>query len=390
MGMMIKHRVGIIGSGFIGKGLVKALNLFDDMDVVKVMTRTQLGERSDFPYPHLLTNSIEDCIEHSDVIVECTGDVLFGTEMIAKVMDAGIPVVTMNTELQVTTGSYFAGKGFITEAEGDQPGCIAALRENVLQMGFEPLVYGNIKGFLNPTPSFEDMLYWSKRNKISLEMVTSFTDGTKVEFEQTLIANAFQSKLLPSGITGIISEDLRDGANALAIEAERLGSPISDYVLSSKAPAGVFITAKHLDTAGQRDALHYMKLGEGPYYTLIMPFHLCHLEVMKTIRRVVEKKEILLNNTCTPSYSMGAVVKKRIAAGTTIKRGIGSFEVRGRALRIEDMPNHIPIGLLEQATIIKPMEEGEFLTFADVDIPDSLAYRAWMKTREQSLIPHGL
>ncbi len=388
--MIMKQRVGIIGSGFIGKGLVKALNLMDDMEVIKVMTRTRIDGRSDFPYPDLLTNSIEDCIEHSDVIVECTGDVLFGTEMIARVMESGIPVLTMNTELQVTTGSYFAGKGFITEAEGDQPGCIAALRENALQMGFEPLVYGNIKGFLNPNPSPEDMYYWSKRNKISLEMVTSFTDGTKVEFEQTLVANAFQTKLMPNGIYGVASEDLNEGANALASEAERLGYPISDYVLSGKAPAGVFITAKHRDMEGQRDALHYMKLGEGPYYTLIMPFHLCHLEVVKTIRRVLEKKEVLLNNTSTPSYSMGAVAKKELAVGTRIKRGIGSFEVRGRALKIDDMPNHIPIGLMEQATIIRPVEAGEMLTFADVDIPDSLAYQAWMKTREQSILPQGI
>ncbi len=388
--MIMKQRVGVIGSGFIGKGLVKALNLMDDMEVIKVMTRTKIDGRIDFPYPDLLTNSIEDCIENSDVIVECTGDVLFGTEMIAKVMESGIPVVTMNTELQVTTGSYFAGKGFITEAEGDQPGCIAALRENALQMGFEPLVYGNIKGFLNPNPSPEDMYYWSKRNKISLEMVTSFTDGTKVEFEQTLVANAFQTKLMPNGIYGVASDDLNEGANVLASEAERLGYPISDYVLSGKAPAGVFITAKHRDMEGQRDSLHYMKLGEGPYYTIIMPFHLCHLEVVKTIRRVLEKREVLLNNTSTPSYSMGAVAKKELAVGTPIKRGIGSFEVRGRALKIDDMPNHIPIGLMEQATIIRPVEAGEMLTFADVDIPDSLAYQAWMKTREQSILPQGI
>lgn len=387
---MMKHRVGIIGSGFIGKGLVKALTLMEDVEVMKVVTRTRIDGRNDFPYPHLLTNSIEDCIEHSDVIVECTGDVLFGTEMIAKVMESDIPVVTMNTELQVTTGSYFAGKGFITEAEGDQPGCIAALRENVLQMGFEPLVYGNIKGFLNSNPSPEDMHYWSRRNKISLEMVTSFTDGTKVEFEQTLVANAFQTKLLPDGILGVASEDLNEGADVLALKAERLGFPISDYVLSGKAPAGVFITAKHLDMEGQREALQYMKLGEGPYYTLTMPFHLCHLEVVKTIRRVLEQKGVLLNNTSSPSYSMGAIAKKSLPVGTPIKRGIGSFEVRGRALKIEDTPNHIPIGLMEQATIIRPIEAGEMLTFADVDIPDSLAYQAWMKTRERIILPQGI
>ncbi|QFK73206.1 NAD(P)-dependent oxidoreductase [Pradoshia sp. D12] len=382
----MKQRVGIIGSGFIGKGLVNALHLFNDIEVTKVLTRSRVDTRGDYRYPDLLTHSVDEVIEHSDVIVECTGDVLFGTDMIAKVMEAGIPVVTMNTELQVTTGSYFAKRGYITEAEGDQPGCLAALRENVLQMGFEPMVFGNIKGFLNPNPSPKDMLYWSNRNKISLEMVTSFTDGTKVEFEQTLVANGLNTKFLPSGIMGISAEDLQEGANALALEADQLGYPISDYVLSSKAPAGVFITAKHLDMQGQRNALQYMKLGDGPYYTIIQPFHLCHLEVVKTIRRVFEKKEVLLNNSCFPSYSMGSIAKKKLNIGTVINRGIGSFEVRGKALKIEDEPNHIPIGLLDSVRIIKPVEEGEILTFSHVEIDDSLAYRAWMEIKEQSIL----
>ena len=55
-----------------------------------------------------------------------------------QVIKAGLPVVTMDAELQVTTGSYFAKKGFITEAEGDQPGCLAALDEEARQMGFLP------------------------------------------------------------------------------------------------------------------------------------------------------------------------------------------------------------------------------------------------------------
>ena len=40
-------------------------------------------------------------------------------------------------------------------------------------MGFFPLVYGNIKGFLNYNPTMEDMKFWSKKNGISLNQVTS-------------------------------------------------------------------------------------------------------------------------------------------------------------------------------------------------------------------------
>ena len=33
------------------------------------------------------------------------------------------------------------------------------------------------------------MLHWSRRNGISLPMVTAFTDGTKLQIEQALVAN---------------------------------------------------------------------------------------------------------------------------------------------------------------------------------------------------------
>lgn len=71
----------------------------------------------------------------------------------------------MDAELHVTTGSYLTRKpGLITEAEGDQPGCLAALKEEALAMGFQILAYGNIKGFLKLNPSRDDMQYWSRHS----------------------------------------------------------------------------------------------------------------------------------------------------------------------------------------------------------------------------------
>ena len=124
------------------------------------------------------------------------------------VFEAGVPVVTINAELQVTTGSYLCGKGFLTEAEGEQPGSLAALREEALQMGFQPLVYGNMKGYLNHNPSPEDMAYWSKRQGISIEQTTSFTDGTKVQIEQVVVGNGFGATITRRGLEGLASTDL--------------------------------------------------------------------------------------------------------------------------------------------------------------------------------------
>ncbi|MCE7792513.1 NAD(P)-dependent oxidoreductase [Salipaludibacillus sp. CUR1] len=376
--------IGVAGTGFIARGLVYALESQDDLTVASVLTRRQMEEIKNFPDKSVLTNNVEQFIESSDLIVECSGDVIHGTAVIDKAISASLPVITMNSELQITTGSYFARRGFITEAEGDQPGSLAALKENVEQMGFKPLVYGNIKGFLNTNPSREDMLYWAERNGISLQMVTSFTDGTKVQIEQALAANGLQADIAAPGLLGFKAADINQGGTRLANEAARLNRPISDYLLCPKGPAGVFITATHDDI--QQQPLSYLKMGEGPYYTLVQTFHLCHLEIMKTIRRVLNGEGVLLNNTASPSISVAAIAKRKLFPGDKIIKGIGSFEVRGEAVKMKAEPEHIPIGLIADATVTRVVEEGQILTFSDAELPESLALKAWREVAGNALI----
>ena len=371
-------RIGVIGSGFVSKGFVMASDTQKDMAITKILTRTRIEERTDFPKQNMLTNSIDELINHSDIVVECSGDVIYATEIISRVMSEAIPVITMDSELQVTTGSYFAKLGFITEAEGDQPGSLAALHENVVQMGFKPLVYGNIKSFLNLTPKLSDMKYWARKQHISLDKVTSFTDGSKLQIEQALVANGLDAGIAVPGLIGIATDDLESGATILAKRAKEIGYPISDYLLSPKLPAGVFIVAEHEEH--QKDYLKYYKLGDGPFYVLLQAYHLCHLEIAKTIRRVINGGGILINNGRNPTISVAAIAKKRLNPGEKIKKGIGSFAVRGSAVRMAENRGHLPIGLLYNAVITKRVKAGEILSFDDVEIPDSLALRAWQET----------
>ncbi len=343
---------------------------YKDMVVSRVLTRRRIDSLADFPLSDRLTNSIDELLEHSDIIVECTGDVFFGTEVIERAFEAGLPVVTINAELQVTTGSYLSTKGLLTEAEGDQPGSLAALREEALQMGFRPLVYGNMKGYLNHNPSPQDMAYWSKRQGISIEQTTSFTDGTKVQIEQVVVGNGFGATISRRGLEGVPSTDLNLSGNVLGLLAEGIGQPIVDYVLPSGYPAGgVFLVCRHDED--QAPAIEYFKLGPGPYYVLTRPFHLCSLEVGKTLRRVLSGGGVLLNNGATPTLGVAAVAKRELRAGEMITRGIGGFDVRGEAVRLADELDHVPIGLLRNTVLKRAVEPGQLITFDDIEIQPS-------------------
>ena len=376
-------KIGIIGTGFIGKGLVQLILSKDEFLLSKILTRSDIEVREG-DLTKYFTNNIQELIENSDIIVECSGSVLYTAQTISKIMKYKIPVVTMNTEFHVTVGSYFVDKLFLTEGEGDQPGSIAALNEEAMMMGFKPKVYGNIKGFLNNNPTEDDMRYWAKKSNLSLDMVTSFTDGTKVQMEQAFVANGLGATILKKGLSGLEGFDMNEHGNTLAKEADMVGESISDYVISSEGPPGVFVTATH--DKQQQQALAYYKLGDGPYYTLVKPYHLPHLELYKTIVRVANGGDVLLNNSVAPTISVAAIAKKDLKTGSVITKAIGSFECRGEAIKIKDYPDHIPIGLMENATLLRDIGEGEVISFDDIKIQSNVAIEIWYEILEKALV----
>ncbi len=368
------HKIGLIGTGFIANGFARLLmNHHEDLEIVAVLTRRDLSTCGDFPLADKLTNSANELIDKSDLVVECSGDVIHATEIIDKVLQAKIPCVTMNSEFHVTTGSYFVDKGYLTEAEGDQPGCLAALHEDVIQMGFKPLVYGNMKGYLNHTPKKEDMVYWAEKQGFSLSQTTSFTDGTKLQIEQAFVANGMGTTITKTGMEGYTTDNLQDGAKELGRIADELGKPIADFVISQGQPPGVFITATHDES--EAGPLSNIKMGEGPYYVLVRNYHLCAIEIAKTVRRALAGGPVLLDNSKNPTISIAAIAKEEMKPGTTIQRAIGGFQVRGEAMKVSENRNHVPIGLLYNATVTKTLEPGQIITYDDIEIPDSLAAR---------------
>src|SRR5690606_28018965 len=197
--------------GGSARGLAKLISRRNDMVVSGILTRRKgliddLGVSQD-----LLTLFPEKLMDASDVIVVSTGDPIYSTKIIDLAFTYNLRVVTMDADTLVVSGSWLSQRGVFTEANGDQPGCLAALNKEVIQMGVKPLVYGNIKGYLNQIASLKDMFYWEREHGYSLGSVTSCTGWTKLQIEQCLVPNDLGLTIAKQGTIGIDTYKLENG-----------------------------------------------------------------------------------------------------------------------------------------------------------------------------------
>ena len=77
--------------------------------------------------------------------------------------------------------------------------------------------------------------------------------------------------------------------------------------------------------------------------------------------------------------SVASIAKRDLEAGDSIVSGIGGFEVRGEAVLLSDNIPHVPIGILENATVTRKVEAGKILTYDDIELEPSLALNITQK-----------
>ena len=360
--------IGLIGSGFIAKGFYRFIQARNDIKITRVLTRSDIKTRTDWP-EGVLTNNIDVVLGHSELIVECTGDTSYASECLAYILrhDPKI-VLTMNSELHITTGKYFYGKMPVFEAQGDQSGCMCAFDQEVREMGFRPLVYGNYKRYLNTNVGLEQALLWSKKNNISVDKTIAFTDGTKVEIENVLIANSLDA---------YFDDEIRNGGKLeqLIAKSKYTGKKFVDYFLDIDAPSGIFIATDH--QKDQDEYLKYLKF-DTKYQVLVRPFHFCHLEIYKSILDLMSgaypRRQNAMQSTIN-RYMVASLTKRPIKAGERIEMGLGSLDFRGIHHNYDR--KLVPITLLRDMVVKKDLPCDHVLSFSDVEYKGTLAVNIW-------------
>ncbi|MEM7336369.1 MAG: flagellar biosynthesis protein FlgA, partial [Chloroflexota bacterium] len=292
-------RVGLVGAGQMGTGLLSQVEKMDGIQIVAVADivpdqaelaykesdvddqlvyfleengtngdqRIQDGYRLAMRSAHTLVK-----LENLDVIVEATGV----PEVGAFVCEAAIlnhkHIVNMNVEADATIGYYLTQLAdqhnvVYSLAAGDEPGSIKEIYDFADALGFEIVAIGKGKNNpLNRASNPDTTATKAERQKMSAKMLASFEDGTKTMVEMTSIANAIG---YPPDIRGAHGPNVNVNQLADTFIPQTDGGIFSgagkvDYAVGDVAP-GVFVIITTDQPKIIRD-LNYLRLnGNGKY-----------------------------------------------------------------------------------------------------------------------------
>jgi predicted homoserine dehydrogenase-like protein len=396
-------RVGMIGAGFMGRGIaLQICNYVAGMELVAIANRkvenaARAYREAGIENIHEVNSpgSLEDNIRkgrHSitsdpgllcdaeaiDAIIEVTGTIEYSLHFVLRAIRNKKHIVLMNAELDGTLGPILkvhadrAGV-VITNSDGDQPGVEMNLFRFVKSIGVKPVLCGNIKGLHDPYRNPTTQEGFAKKWGQQPSMVTSFADGTKISFEQAIVANGTGMQVGRRGMFGPTVEPgtpLRSVVDQLyPLETLTAGPGIVDYVVGAEPGPGVFVLGTH-EHPVQKHYLNLYKLGEGPLYLFYTPYHLCHFEVPLTVARAVLFHDAALAPITGPKVDVVATAKIDLKAGTVLD-GLGEYMTYGLCENadVTRRDNLLPIGLALGCRLKKDIRKDQVLTRDDVVFP---------------------
>jgi predicted homoserine dehydrogenase-like protein len=310
-----------------------------------------------------------------DVIVDVTGSVEFGAQVAIEAFKHAKHVVLMNAEIDATIGPILqihAKKyGVILSAcDGDEPGLQINLYRWVKGLGLTPRVIGNVKGLQDPYRNPTTQKGFAEKWGQNPAMVTSFADGSKISFEQAIVANATGFVVQSRGMSR--GREYRDDVTKIGSlydidQVRKLGGVI-DYVVGTPLTK-IYVLAEHPDPK-QQHYLSLYKMGDGPLYSFFLPYHLVHFEVPSAIARVALFGDSLAKPLGGPVVEVCAVAKRDLKKGEVLD-DYGMYMTYGEAVNADEMcrNRYLPEGLVEGCLLKKDVAKDAVVTYNDVELP---------------------
>jgi len=398
-------KIGLIGAGQMGVDVVAQIKMMKGIDVVAIADIDKVKAKEAFEIAGLEGEVVEansaseadeaiargkrvctddfhlvTSMKQVEVMLEATGVPEVGAKAALLAAQNGQQLAMMNVETDITVGPllrwYAEKKGVLYAlAAGDEPAACKELYDFADALGFTIVAAG--KGKNNPLdrharPTDAAWSQEAARRGLNPNMLVEFVDGSKTMIEMAAVSNA--TGLVPDvcGMHGPrTSRDKLHETFALKEHGGVLNhTGVVDYGIGGVHP-GVFlvVTTEH---PRLRQALVYRDMGNGPYYTLFRPYHLCSIEVPLTCALLVIRQKSNMFPMNRLVSEVFAVAKQDLQPGDALD-GIGGCSFYGLIDKYEvaKAKNLLPIGLAKGATLVKPVKQDRPIRYDDVKLFES-------------------
>jgi predicted homoserine dehydrogenase-like protein len=412
-------RVGVVGAGQMGSGLIAQIERARGMEVsavadiavergVEALTkagRTDVTVETDVERAAELVEAgravvINDGLMMPRLPVDIVLEVSGVPEIAAQIAYASLvgkkDVALMTVEADVTVGLLLssianAGNQVYTICRGDEPVECVKLVEYAEDLGLTVVAAGKGKNNPNrPTDVPEDVAEEAARKGMNPRMLCEFTDGTKTQLEMAALSNATGIPVDVAGMHGpsCTVDELATKLIPAADGGILTNTPAVEYTVEGDVAPGIFVVVRSEDAVVTHE-LDYLKFGTGPYYAVYRPHHLASIEAHLSISEAVLNRAADFQ-TKTWRSEVTAKAKFDLKAGTVLE-GMGGHHVHGWTVDTEVAKelNAIPIGLVAGCVLKRDLEAGATLTYDDVEVDETRPLVA-MRRLQDALIRSGV
>lgn len=404
-------RIGLIGAGQMGTDIVSAVKMMkgitipivSDINIDRAKQAYEIAGYKDEIVFATTADEVDSAIlggkfvvvkdyklltkqKNIDVVVEATGFPEIGAHAALETIRNHLDLAMMNVETDITVGpiiNWYAKQHgqLYALAAGDEPAACKDLYDFANALGFTIVAAG--KGKNNPLDRYsspDDQIIQKEAAKRGLNpnMLVEFIDGSKTMIEMAVVSNA--TGLIPDirGMHGPHTD--RDHLHKTFATKEDGGilnqMGVVDFGVGRVAP-GVFLII-HTNHPRLQEAMVLRDMGEGPYYTLFRPYHLCSIEVPLTCAMLVIRNQSNMYPLEHLVSDVFAVAKKDLQPGDVLD-GIGGTTFYSLIDTYENTraDNLVPIGLAKGSTVTRAIKKDDPISFEEVDIIPSIIYSLW-------------
>jgi predicted homoserine dehydrogenase-like protein len=335
-----------------------------------------------------------------DIVVECTGSPVHAVDHILAAIAEHKHVVNVTVEADAFCGPLLARRAaeagvVYSLAYGDQPAMICDLVDWARTCGFPVVAAGRghkwLPAYAQSTPDTV-WQHWgltaeqAERGGLNPKMFNSFLDGSKPSIESTAVSNATGLAVPSDGLQypPASVEDIpfvtRPVAEGGLLERKGMVEVISSLerdgrVIPYDIRMGVWVTVE-AETDYIKHCFEEYKAHTDPsgrYFTLYKRWHLIGLEVGMSVASVALRGEptgVARGWTA----DVVATAKRDLNPGEMLD-GEGGYTVWGKLLPAATSRRigGLPLGLAHEVKLVRPVKQGQSLTWDDVQMPASRA-----------------